>query len=280
MSGHTLRVGGSTFSFIWNDTAVSAMEKMLPLGLNDFDVLLVPKHLWPDHLTPRQVSETRSRIEKSGIRIDSLNLPALDLNLCSCVPEVRAYSIDVYRRAMRLTADLGGGGVVVVPGRVSALLAPALDDTLGWLSESIGALLKTADDLDLRLHLELHPQTPVPNSSMLGDFVDRFRSPRVAIAYDIASAEFIREDYVAEIKRLGRRIGQIHLSDSTRTSWRHDALGDGTVDVGASLRAIAEAGFDGTTILEVISPRPIEAMKKSLERIADAKARIGVPAGR
>lgn len=278
MSASRLRVGGSTFSFIWNDTAISAIEKMLPLGLNDFDVLLVPKHLWPDHLTPQQVSEMRVRLQRAGVRIDSLNLPALDLNLCSCVPEVRAYSIDVYRQAMRLAADLGGGGVVVVPGRISALLAPALDDTLGWLSESIVALLKTADDLDLRLHLELHPQTPIPNSSMLGDFVDRFKSRRVAIAYDIASAEFIHEDYVAEIKRLGHRIGQIHLSDSTKTSWRHDALGDGTVDVGASLRAIVDAGFDGTTILEVISPRPLEAMRQSLERIADARARIGAPA--
>lgn len=274
-----LRIGGSTFSFIWNDTALSAMEKMLPLGLNDFDVLLVPGHLWPDHLTPQHVAEARARLETNGIRIDSLNLPALDLNLCSCVPEVRTYSIGVYHQAMRLTRDLGGGAVVVVPGRVSALLAPALDDTLGWLTDSVAALQKTAEEFDLRLYLELHPQTPIPNAQTLGAFIDRFNSPRVAIAYDIASAEFIREDYVAEIKRLGQRIGQIHLSDSTRTAWRHDALGDGTVDVAASLRAISESGFKGTTILEVISPRPIEAMTQSLARIADARGRAGAAVG-
>ena len=260
-----LCIGGSTFSFIWKEHALTAMEKLLPLGLNDFDVLMVPGHLWIDEFTPESTAKLRRDLDSRGIRIDSLNLPALDLNLCSCVGDVRAYSISVYRKALQCSADLGGRALVVVPGRVSALLAPDKGDTMGWLNDSIAALLKTAERLDQRLYLELHPQTPIPTSPMIGAFVDQFNSPRVTIAYDIASAEFIGEDYVAEISRLGHRIGQFHLSDSTRSAWRHDALGEGTVDVPASLKAIQTSGASAAvTILEVISASPIEAMKRSL----------------
>jgi L-ribulose-5-phosphate 3-epimerase len=268
MSSTSIRMGGSTFSFMWKEPARASMERMRQLDLNDFDVLLVPGHLWMDDVTPRDIAELRGQLKSGDIRIESLNLPALDLNLCSCVVEFRAYSIEVYRKALRLSADLGGRAVVVVPGRVSGLLPPERNDTLNWLTESIAELLETAEQLDQKLFLELHPQTPVPTASQIGDFVDRFDSPRVLVAYDIASAEFIGEDYVAAIERLGKRIGQFHLSDSTRTAWRHDALGRGTVDVAAALQAIDRNGFDGVTILEIISSRPMEEMKASLSQIA------------
>jgi L-ribulose-5-phosphate 3-epimerase len=113
----------------------------------------------------------------------------------------------------------------------------------------------------------LHPQTPVPNGNLIGDFVDRFTSPRVLIAYDFANAEFIGEDYVAAVARLEHRIGQYHLSDSTRTAWRHDALGRGTVNVQAALKAISDSRSDGVTILEIISPDPIEEMEDSIRQI-------------
>jgi L-ribulose-5-phosphate 3-epimerase len=268
MSSQSLRIGGSTFSFMWKEPARASMERMRQLGLNDFDVLLVPGHLWMDDLTPGDVAELRGQLKSGDIRIESLNLPALDLNPCSCVPEFRAYSVTMYQKALRLSADLGGRAVVVVPGRVSALLPPGRNDTLNWLTESIASLLETAEQLDQKLFLELHPQTPVPTASQIGDFVDRFDSPRVQIAYDVASAEFIGEDYVAAIGRLGKRIGQFHLSDSTRTAWRHDALGRGTVDIPSALAAIEQNGCEGATILEIISSQPIEEMKASLERIA------------
>jgi L-ribulose-5-phosphate 3-epimerase len=265
-----LRIGGSTFSFMWKEAARISMGRMRQIGLNDFDVLLVPGHLWMDEVTTRDVAQLRKQFEHDDVRIESLNLPALDLNLCSCVPEFRTYSIAMYQKALRLSADLGGGAVVVVPGRVSGLLPPDRADTLNWLTESIAKLLEIAEQLDQKLFLELHPQTPVPTASQIGDFVDRFDSPKVLVAYDIASAEFIGEDYVASIDRLGKRIGQFHLSDSSRLAWRHDALGRGTVDVAAALQAINRCGFEGITILEIISSHPMEEMKASLSQISAA----------
>lgn len=208
---------------------------------------------------------------------ESLNLPSLDFNLCSCVPAVRAHAVDAYLRTFQLCADLGGRAVVVVPGRVSGLLPPDRNDTLGWLTDSIATLLRTAERLDQRLYLESHPLTPIPTADQIGAFVDRFDTPRVAIAYDIASAEFIKEDQVAAINRLGHRIGQFHLSDSPQDAWRHNALGRGTVDIPAVLKAIQAIDFPGITTLEIISPDPMAEMSDSLGRLAALGVPVGAP---
>jgi sugar phosphate isomerase/epimerase len=278
MASSPLRLGGSTFSFIWREPAASALEAMLAIGLNDFDVLVVPGHLWAGHLSSADRLALRRRLEGLGVRIDSLNLPALDLNLASCVPEVRAYSVDVYRDALRLSADLGARAVVAVPGRVSSLLPPDFGDTLGWLSETVGAILRTADGLGQNIYLELHPQTPLPTSDRIGAFVDRFDTARLTVAYDVANAEYVGEDYAKAIKDLGHRIGQFHLSDTTRSAWRHDPFGRGTVDVAAAIEAIDAIGFPGVTVLELISPEPIAEMRDSIARLtALDKARVRTP---
>ena len=268
MTSSSVRIGGSTFSFIWREPASSALERMLEIGLNDFNVLVVPGHLWAADLSASGRVALRRHFESSGIRLESLNLPALDLNLASCVPEVRACSVAMYREALQLSAELGACAVVAVPGRVSSLLAPDQEDTLGWLAETVGAILRTADELGQDIYLELHPLTPLPTAEKIGAFVDIFDTPRLTVAYDVANAEYFGEDYRTAIRSLGHRIGQVHLSDATRTAWRHDALGRGTVDVAAALAAIEAIGFSGVTVLEIVSSEPIAEMRESLAILA------------
>ena len=113
--------GGSTFSFMWKESALSAMRKLQTLGLNTCDIIMVPGHLWHDELSAAARASLAASLRTDGIRIDSLNLPALDQNLAICIPEARAYAVSLYSGALQLSADLGSQGVVVVPGRVSGL---------------------------------------------------------------------------------------------------------------------------------------------------------------
>jgi L-ribulose-5-phosphate 3-epimerase len=269
VSEQSLYLGGSTFPFMWQETAFASMRRLQRLGLNDVDVLLAPNHLWPNAATLASADELSRLMVDHGLRIDSLSLPALDFNLCSCVPEVRAFSVEIYRRAIELSAALGGRGVGVVPGRVSALLPPAEDASLEWLLESISVLADEAGRHGLCLFVETHPHTPVPTADNLASFLNGLDSRVVKIAYDIATATFTGEDYQAAISRHSSRIGQVHLSDSPRTTWRHDALGSGALNVGAALDAISNSGFAGKTILEIISRDPEAAIRRSLEVLSE-----------
>lgn len=265
-----MQFGGSTFSFMWAEPVLTSLERLLAVGLNDSDVMMVPGHLWFDDDPVHLLDGMR----RSNVRIESLNLPSLDLNLCSVVPEVRAYAIETYLRTLDLADSLEAKGVVVVPGRVSGLLPPAARNTMDWLEDGIATLERRARTLGQTLLLESHPLTPIPRAEQIGAFVAGFSSAHVKIAYDIASAEFMSENQVDAITALGGLIGQFHLSDSPKTAWRHDAIGKGTVDVAAVLGAIEAGHPDTRVIIEIISPDPEAEFRQSLTSLGAMDAEI------
>ena len=265
-------LGASTFAFAWREPALDALRRLHALGLNGFDVILAPGHCWPGELTTAGRSRLASTLAAEGIRIDSVNFPALDLNLASSVDEVRAYSVGRYREALLLGAELGARGVVAVPGRVSPLIGPPPEETERRLAESVGELLAAAEETDASLFLELHPQTPIPTVDALDRFVAGFADPRLRVAYDVANAEFVSEDHGEALRRLAPRLGQVHLSDASATLWAHDRVGLGTVDFATIFRTLDEIAFDGGCILEVVTPTPLPDIEASLDALASAGA--------
>jgi sugar phosphate isomerase/epimerase len=263
-------LGASTFAFAWREPALDALRRLHALGLDGFDVVLAPGHCWPGDLTAAERSGLASTLSAEGIRIDSVNFPALDLNLASCVAEVRTYSVGRYREALLLGAELGARGVVAVPGRVSPLIGPPREETERWLAESVGELLAVAEETDGSVFLELHPQTPIPTVDALDRFVAGFDDPRLRVAYDVANAEFVSEDHGEALRRLAPRLGQVHLSDASTTRWAHDRIGLGTVDFAAVCRTLDEIAFDGACILEVVTASPLADIEASLHALASA----------
>jgi len=266
-------LGASTFPFVWHETALDALRRLQALGLDDFDVILAPGHCWPGELSPKARSRLARDLQADGIRVQSLNFPALDLNLASPVGEVRSYSVELYGEALRLSAELGADAVVAVPGRVSTLIQPPHETSERWLAESVEQLLAHAEQADRALYLELHPQSPIPTVDALERFVRRFDHPRLQVAYDVANAEFAGEDQAAALRRLAPVLGQVHLSDGSRTRWAHDRVGLGTIDFAAILRTLDEIRFDGVPVLEVVSPTPLDDLRASIDALARWTAR-------
>jgi sugar phosphate isomerase/epimerase len=129
--------------------------------------------------------------------------------------------------------------------------------------------------------MESHPLTPIPDVDRIVAFLDRLDHPRLKVAYDVASAEFIGEDQPSALRRLAPRLGQVHLSDGTRTSWRHDRAGLGTVDFGAALSTLAEIAFGGISVVEIISPHPLDDIEATAAHLKSLIAGSGgsSPAG-
>jgi len=271
-----VRFGGTTFSFMWQITALEAMRKLRPLGLNDFDVITVPGHLWPEEMTTDQRRTLRWELEGEGTRLESLNVPALDVNLASCVSAVRKSAVECYRTVFQLSAELGGKGVVVVPGRVSGLLPPALSDSVNWLSESMLELLAVARELDQTVLMESHPQTPIPRYPEILEFIERFGDSRLKVAYDVANAEFIGESQKEALIALSKHLGQLHLSDATRTSWKHDRVGKGSIDFKEVLETLEEIGFQGVSIVEVISSAAEQDTRQSVQLLTEMLPKEGL----
>jgi sugar phosphate isomerase/epimerase len=69
---------------------------------------------------------------------------------------------------------------------------------------------------------------------------------------------------VAGLQRTGSRLRLIHLSDTTRSVYRHDQVGLGDVDFVRVMPAVEAAGLPHPPVLEIISPNPDRDLAQSI----------------
>lgn len=243
------------------------MRRLGAAGLRRFDVLTAPPHLWPYDLPHAGRRDLRRWLEAEDFAVESLNLPSTDQNLCSATEQMRAYSVGQWRAVFELCSDLGVGSVVMVPGRRPNFVPAPADQCDAWLRAALEQLVPAAERAGVRIMLENHHQSPMPTVRQIASFLDTFGSGRLGIAYDVANGEFVGEGQADAIRTAGRWLGQVHLSDASRTRWDHAPVGRASVDFAAVRRALTDAGFNGTGVIEVISDTPDRDM-------ADARAQL------
>lgn len=256
-------LGVNTYGYIWSTPAIDCVQSLCAIGYREFELVIHPPHLGLDECDARQRAELRAAVRAEGASVTSLNLPSLDTNLSSSMASMRAYSVDVFRRAIDLASELAAPWLVTVPGRVSPLLAPSMAQRTGWMRESLDVLIPHAESRGVGLAIENVPFASFPDAASLGDFVRGIGSPSVAVCYDAANAHFIGEAPAEGLRGLGDLVKVVHLSDTRRSVWRHDEIGLGDVpfvEVGAALDAI---GFTGASMLEIIDADPGSAIVRS-----------------
>lgn len=89
------------------------------------------------------------------------------------------------------------------------------------------------------------------------DFLERFSeeakedvSNAVGICYDIGNATSYGFDSAGDIKKLGKRIHEVHLKDRKKGTTQTVVLGTGDADFQGSFRALADIGFGGVIIMQ------------------------------
>jgi sugar phosphate isomerase/epimerase len=266
-SPEPLNVGVNTMSFMWRASAREALETLARAGYRRFEVMAQPPHF--DPMMDRSETLAFGRfLRDAGLTVETINMPSLDQNLASGTSEMRDYSVRLFERLIGVAEAIGAQALIVVTGRVNPLIAPARNDLEGWFAEAFGRVLRAAESSGVRLLLENLPMGVYPRADQLIAFADQIGHPLVGICYDVANAHFIGEDTAAGLRQVRTRLGIVHLSDTGRQAWRHDPVGQGTCDFagfGATLRKI---GYTGTSMLEIVSERPVEDIAHSHRRIA------------
>jgi L-ribulose-5-phosphate 3-epimerase len=142
------------------------------------------------------------------------------------------------------------------------------------MRESMDALIPHAEARGVGLALENVPFASFPDANTLGDFVRSLRSPAVSVCFDAANAHFMGESPAQGLVLLRDLISIVHLSDTTRSAWRHDEVGRGDVPFTEVQDALHKIGYAGTCMLEIIDPEPEAAIVRSHR----ALAALGFPA--
>jgi sugar phosphate isomerase/epimerase len=243
--------GCNTYSYVRSERAVDCVARLADRGFLEFELMVHPGHLWLN-MAPSERARLRT-LFAGGVRLTTLNMPNIDINVAAAAAEMRRYSLDMLGDVVRLAGDLGAPGVVIGPGKANPLFPAPADELMPHFLAALDVLCPIAEAAGTALWLENMPFAFLPGIDELVAALDLYGDERVGIVYDVANAHFIAEDVHTGLKRCGARLKLVHLSDTGRRQYRHDPVGQGDVPFAAIPAMLADVGYLRRPMLEIIS---------------------------
>lgn len=266
--------GCNTYSYMLSQSIEDCLARLAGFGFVEFEFMVHPGHLWPADLPPDKRRAVRNALGQRGLRLATLNMPNIDINVASTTPEMRAYSLDLVSETVRLAGDLGARGVVIGAGKANPLFPADIETLTGFFFAALDRLGPVAEASGTALWVENMPFAFLPTIDSLMDTLDRYGNDMVRIVYDVANAYFIAEDFTAGLKRCQKRLALVHLSDTGRQLYRHDPVGLGTVPFAEVPRALDAVGYCERPMLEIISRDPDRDIIASADKLAALEFRV------
>ncbi|MFN2286073.1 MAG: sugar phosphate isomerase/epimerase family protein [Anaerolineae bacterium] len=126
-------------------------------------------------------------------------------------------------------------------------------DDAEWqlMVERTHELVRVAEAHDVVLALEFEPDFVVGSTADLLRLFAAIPSPNLAANLDIGHVFLCDPDPLDAIARLGGKIVHCHIEDMPAGKHDHRLPGEGDMDLGAYIRALRGAGFDGAMALDL-----------------------------
>jgi L-ribulose-5-phosphate 3-epimerase len=247
-----LDVAASTFPFLYSHDGLGALKHLRSLGYDKFEMMIFPPHCWPRELGVKARKEYRDWLTGEGGAITSFCYPLLDNNPNGVDRLMRAYTLDRYKEAIDLAAEWDCPYVVAIPGPVNSLINPPVEWMRDWFVEGARELVAYAKGTGVSILLENVPFTFLPTAKDMAETA-RMIGPEVGVNFDVCNSAFIKEDPAEAIRMLGDLVKNVHISDSGYGEFKHERLGTGIVEPGPAAQALADIGYTGATVLEIIT---------------------------
>lgn len=255
MSGLADGFAINTYSYTQTMTAAGCLRHLARLGARDIELMIFPGHLWID-ADRHELAEIRRIVTEEGLKLTSLNTTNVDLNIAGAAAEMRAYSLDMVEAFVRLAGELEAPGFILGPGKPNPLLPLPFENLRGHFFAALDRLLPVAQESGVELWAENMPFAFLPDLPRLRQVLDDYGASGIGICYDVANAHFIGEDPAAGLAGVGGRLKLVHISDTGRQVYRHDAIGRGDIDFAAVGQALTVSGHAKAPVLEIISSQP------------------------
>jgi L-ribulose-5-phosphate 3-epimerase len=267
MNRNTQSFACNTYSYTISHTAETCLSHLADLGFSEFELMMYPGHLWPPDIDAAQRFALRRLIETRDLRIVTLNMPNIDMNIAGASPQMRRYTLDLLQQIVELAGELEAAGVVIGPGKSNPLFPAPRERLDGFFFSALDELVPVATKAGTALWIENMPFAFIPDIDGLMQALDRYGNDDIGIVYDIANGHFIEENLGDALRRCRKRLKLVHLSDTSREVYRHDPVGAGDVPFREVPPVLAEIGYSRLPMLEIISQEADEGILSSTERL-------------
>lgn len=186
----------NTYAYTLSHPAIGCVRHLAERGYTDFELMMYPGHLWPATADEAARRELRGLVEAGGLRIVSLNMPNIDLNVAAAAEEMRRHTLGILHGVIGLAGDLGVPGVVIGPGKANPLMPAPEEALLGHFFRALDQLAPHAERVGTRLLVENMPFAFLPQADQLMAALERYGDERIRVIYDVANGHFAGEDPV------------------------------------------------------------------------------------
>lgn len=262
--------GVNTYSYTFSHTAIDCVRHLADQGYRGVELMMFPGHLWPTEIDSGGLQKLRNEAEQRGVRIISLNMPNVDLNIAGASQEMRDYSLGLLKQFVRMAGELGAPGIVIGPGKANPLFPAPKALLTGHFHKALDILSPIAKAGGTRLLVENMPFAFLPDADSLMQTLDAYGNDEIGIIYDVANGHFIGEDPRDGLRRVQSRLKLVHFSDTGKNVYKHDPIGTGDVPFENFPPVLAEIGYGEMPVLEVISHDPDADTAESARKLAAA----------
>ena len=255
-----------------------ALAKAAAAGYDAFE-------LWPPQLTECSTPELRrqlaARIRDFNVQLIRLNCADRDYFQSLNSPHDVSAALTGLRTDIDMAADMGMTQLLSWEGRKG--IAHSDQDAQGWVLDATVDLFQQAcaygREKNVSLTVEVHPFTLGIDIDWLVRLCDAVDDPDFSVTYDCCHfAVGLPDDYIEAIRKLGKRIGHLHFSDSDKQSSElHFAPGTGCLDLDGIVAALVEVGFSGTVMLDLwLYPLPERGAEIGVPYVRQVIEKLGV----
>jgi sugar phosphate isomerase/epimerase len=260
--------GAHTYSFTLRESVQRTLPRLADLGFTSFEIMAHPGHLWPAELTASDRAELWHIVETLGSEIAALNMPNVDLNIAATTGEMRRHTLALLGDLVRLAGDLGAPGVIMGPGKPNPLFPAPRDELLSYFLDGLAQLSRLAKAHGTAIWVENMPFSFLPDARGVTEVLEDFGDGSVGAVFDFTNAYFIGEDLRDGLACMSPRLKLVHVSDTGRKVFEHAVLGSGTMPIDPIPKLLAEVGYGGPVMLEIVTQDPETDLVESRRRLA------------
>jgi len=184
------------------------------------------------------------------MRVHSVHLPfGWEWDISEPDDDARCKILEKHRAILEETASWGPKTAIIHPS-YEPIPPEARSERIKACREGLAFLGEVAAELGIRLCVECLPRTCLGNTSAeIKELIEGIDS--VSVCCDVN--HLLHETPQEFIRAVGQRIDAVHISDYDGADEKHWPPGRGIIDWDAVIAALAEAGFPGPFMFEVVS---------------------------
>jgi sugar phosphate isomerase/epimerase len=245
-----------------NFSIEETIRRIAALGYAGLELLADVPHAWPAGLLPERRRAIRECLAAHGLAISNVNgfmmnavadprQPYWHPSWIEPDPNYRAIRREHTKRALALAAELGAANLQTEPG---GPLAPgqSWNAAARLFYDELMPCVEAAEKHGVMLLIEPEPGLLIERFEQYLEFAAWVDSPWLGLNFDIGHAYCVGEDPERWIARMAPHTRHYHVEDIAASRvHRHLIPGEGAIDFAATLREIAQSGYDGWLTVEL-----------------------------